>query len=76
MACAAWREALHEPAAYPEPTSTVEVRETHISLVFLTDDYVYKIKKPVDLGFLDFPTLEQRRFFLRARARVESSPQF
>jgi aminoglycoside phosphotransferase family enzyme/predicted kinase len=63
MVCAAWREALHEPATYPEPTSTVEVRETHISLVFLTDHYAYKVKKPVNLGFLDFSTLEQRRFF-------------
>lgn len=57
------REALSNAAVYPEPTTTVEVRETHISLVFLTDHYAYKIKKPVDLGFLDFSTLEKRRFY-------------
>jgi aminoglycoside phosphotransferase family enzyme/predicted kinase len=63
MDIAVLREVLQDPALYPEPTATVEVRETHISLVFLTDRYVYKIKKPVDLGFLDFSTLDQRRFY-------------
>jgi aminoglycoside phosphotransferase family enzyme/predicted kinase len=63
MDIAGLREVLQDPAVYPEPTATVEVRETHISLVFLTDRYVYKIKKPVDLGFLDFSTLDQRRFY-------------
>jgi uncharacterized protein len=63
MDVAVLREALQDPAVYPEPTTTVEVRETHISLVFLTDRYAYKFKKPVDLGFLDFLTLEQRRFY-------------
>jgi uncharacterized protein len=63
MDIAVLRETLQDPAVYPEPTTTVEVRETHISLVFLTDLYVYKIKKPIDLGFLDFSTLDQRRFY-------------
>jgi uncharacterized protein len=63
MDITAWREALQDPAVYPEPTTTVEVRETHISLVFLTDRFAYKIKKPVNLGFLDFSTLDQRRFY-------------
>jgi aminoglycoside phosphotransferase family enzyme/predicted kinase len=63
MTSTALREALHDPAIYPAPTTEVVVRETHISLVFLTDYYVYKIKKPVELGFLDFSTLEQRRYF-------------
>ena len=63
MDIAALREVLQDPAVYPEPTSTVEVRETHISLVFLTDHYAYKIKKPVSLGFLDFSTLDQRQFY-------------
>jgi hypothetical protein len=49
--------------AYPDPTRKVEFTETHISLVFLTDDYVYKIKKPVNFGFLDFSTLEKRKHF-------------
>jgi aminoglycoside phosphotransferase family enzyme len=63
MDSAVLREILQDPAVYPEPTTTIEVRETHISLVFLTDRYVYKIKKPMDLGFLDFSTLDQRRFY-------------
>jgi aminoglycoside phosphotransferase family enzyme len=56
-------EVLQQPDIYPEATSKVEVYETHISWVYLTDRYVYKIKKPLDLGFLDFSTLERRRFF-------------
>ena len=63
MTSAALREALHDPAVYPERTTEVDVRETHISLVFLTDRCVYKIKKPVELGFLDFSTLAKRRYF-------------
>jgi uncharacterized protein len=63
MDIAVLREVLQDRAIYPEPTTTVEARETHISLVFLTDRYAYKIKKPVDLGFLDFSTLDQRRFY-------------
>ena len=38
-----------------------ELRETHISWVFLTDRDAYKVKKPVSMGFLDFSTLEKRR---------------
>jgi hypothetical protein len=57
--------ALLEPAAYPEPTSTVELIQTHISWVFLTDRYAYKVKKPVDLGFLNFTTLWRRHYYLK-----------
>lgn len=56
--------ALLEPAAYPEPTSKVELIQTHISWVFLTDRYAYKLKKPVDLGFLNFTTLRRRHYYL------------
>lgn len=55
--------AMERPDFYPHPVSAVEKRETHISKVFLTGQFVYKIKKPVDLGFLDFTTLEKRRHF-------------
>src|SRR4029077_4364334 len=48
----------------------VELIETHISWVFLADDHVYKIKKPVDLGFLDFTTLDKRRFFCAEEVRL------
>jgi aminoglycoside phosphotransferase family enzyme/predicted kinase len=53
--------ALREPARYPHPVARVELVETHISWVLLAGDYAYKLKKPLDLGFLDFSTLEARR---------------
>jgi hypothetical protein len=55
--------AMASPAFYPHPVAQVRRRETHISLVFLTGAQVYKLKKPIDLGFLDFRTLERRRHF-------------
>lgn len=54
-------EALQNPALYDHPVHGFRVLETHISWVLLTGDYAYKIKKPVDLGFLDFSTLDRRR---------------
>ncbi len=57
--------ALQLPETYPadaQPES-IEVRETHSAIVFLAGDYAYKMKKPVDFGFLDFTTLEKRRHF-------------
>ncbi len=48
----------------------VEVRQTHISVVFLAGDFAYKIKKPVQLGFLDFSTLERRRHFCEEEVRL------
>jgi aminoglycoside phosphotransferase family enzyme/predicted kinase len=56
-------EAMLQPGFYPEPTRRVRRRETHISTVLLTDQMVYKIKKPLNLGFLDFTTLELRRHY-------------
>lgn len=52
---------LKTPAAYPHPVDAVEHRQTHISHLFFAGDYVYKVKKPVDLGFLDFTTLAKRK---------------
>ena len=54
-------ERMSDPAFYPEPTSAVEVVQTHISYIFLTDTLAYKVKKPVDFGFLDYTTLARRR---------------
>ena len=54
---------LGDPAAYPRATMRVESRETHMSWVFLTDDRVYKLKKPVRYPFLDFSTLSRRQFY-------------
>ena len=56
-------EALMNPEAYDEESGEIELIQTHISFVFLTKKFVYKVKKAVDLGFLDFTTLEKRRFF-------------
>jgi aminoglycoside phosphotransferase family enzyme len=56
-------EALMKPEAYDEEPSRIELVQTHISFVFLTSNFAYKVKKAVDLGFLDFTTLEKRRFF-------------
>ena len=61
MTVAALHQALANPGMYPEPTTRVEVRETHISLVYLTDHYAYKVKKPVNFGFVDYSTLAQRQ---------------
>ena len=54
---------LENPASYPHAPDDVTIVQTHISYVALVPPYVYKIKKPVDLGFLDFTTLEQRRHY-------------
>jgi len=50
---------LLRPEVYDHPVKRIELIETHISAVILTGDFVYKIKKPVDFGFLDFSTLEK-----------------
>jgi aminoglycoside phosphotransferase family enzyme len=57
------KTALLDPAVYPDRPERVDFTETHISLVFFTGTYVYKVKKPVDFGFLDFTTLRKRRRF-------------
>jgi uncharacterized protein len=51
--------------AFPEATATVQLLETHISWVFLTDRFVYKLKKPVQYDFLDFSTLALRHHACR-----------
>lgn len=62
--------ALSDPAAYPMPAAKIDVRQTHISVVFLAGDFAYKVKKPVALGFLDFGTLEKRRHFCEEEVRL------
>jgi uncharacterized protein len=63
-------QALSAPAAYPYPVGVVEVRQTHISAVFLAGPYAYKVKKPVNPGFLDFRTPAQRRHFCEEEVRL------
>lgn len=60
---------LLNPALYTPPAA-VELLETHISWVLLAGNYAYKIKKPVDFGFLDFSTLERRRHFCFEELRL------
>ena len=54
--------ALRDPKRYPHPARNVQLIETHISWVLLAGDYAYKIKKALDLGFLDYSKLDARRF--------------
>ncbi len=61
---------LLQPDAYPHPVRGLHLRETHVSYLFFTGDTVYKVKKPVDLGFLDFTTLERRRHFCRREVEL------
>lgn len=64
-------EDLLHPDAYPDPRpKAVELRETHISAVHLLEADVYKVKKPVNFGFLDFSTREQRRAACEAEVRL------
>lgn len=61
---------LRNPAPYPHLVRRVELVQTHISWVLLTGSYAYKIKKPVNLGFLDFTTLAARRHFCEEELRI------
>lgn len=61
---------LGDPAIYAGATRQVEVRETHMSWIFLTDSRVYKLKKPVRNSFLDFSTLARRHFFCLEELRL------
>jgi aminoglycoside phosphotransferase family enzyme len=56
---------LSNPEALPDETKRVSLVQTHISFVVVADRFVYKIKKPVNFGFLDFLTLEKRAFYCR-----------
>lgn len=63
-------EALKNLKCYPHPVSRVTLVETHISWVLLTGKFVYKIKKPVQFKFIDFSTLEKRRWFCEEEVRL------
>ena len=58
-------EALQNPEIYPEKPEKVELLQTHVSAIFIVGEHVYKVKKPVNFGFLDFTTLEKRKYFCR-----------
>ncbi|MEK7876199.1 MAG: AAA family ATPase [Pseudomonadota bacterium] len=61
---------LCNAACYPHPVGRIDILETHISWVILTGCYAYKIKKPVNLGFLDFTTLASRRHYCEEEVRL------
>jgi len=61
---------LAEPSRFPHPADSVERIETHISTLLLAGDHAYKIKKPLDLGFLDFSALESRERFCAAELEI------
>lgn len=56
-------DSLSKPETYPDKPSSVEVMQTQMSFIFLTGKFAYKIKKPVNLGYLDYTKLENRKFF-------------
>lgn len=64
------KRALLDPKIYPDQPRVVEFIETHISLLFLTGNHVYKVKKPVNFGFLDFTSLEKRKLFCDEEVRL------
>jgi aminoglycoside phosphotransferase family enzyme/adenylate kinase family enzyme len=62
--------ALSDPHIYPEPASSVKFIQTQMSCVFLTGEYAYKIKKPVNLGYVDYTTLEKRLYFCEQEIKL------
>src|SRR5262245_16259955 len=63
-------QALTNRSVYEHPTTDITVLQTHISWIVLTGPYAYKIKKPVNLGFVDFSTLAKRHFFCQEELRL------
>jgi uncharacterized protein len=63
-------QALLKPECYAHPVQRIRLVETHISFVLLTGQYAYKIKKALDLGFLDFSDLQKRRFYCHEELRL------
>jgi aminoglycoside phosphotransferase family enzyme len=62
--------ALKNPRAYPEPPGKIEAVETHMSWVFLTPEFAYKLKKPVRYAYLDFSTLAARARYCAEEVRL------
>lgn len=63
-------EAMERPDFYPHWTGKIEVLQTHISYIFIAGDFVYKVKKPLDLGFLDFTSLDKRKYYCHEELRL------
>ena len=67
---ATWVQGLQNPECYLHSVDQVKLVETHISWVVLTGFYAYKIKKPLKYSFVDFSTLEKRRWFCEEEVRL------
>ena len=63
-------QGLLRPAVYSHETDSIRLVETHCAWVVLTGQFVYKLKKPVNFGFLDFSTLEKRHFYCEEEVRL------
>src|SRR5690606_27402796 len=63
-------EQLRDPAIYPEKAESVEILQTHLSVVVLSGDRAYKFKKSIHLPFADFTSVEQRRHFCEEELRL------
>jgi len=59
-----------QPDFYPHKTKDIALIQTHISWLILAGDYAYKVKKPVNFGFLDFTDLEKRRYFCQQELQL------
>jgi aminoglycoside phosphotransferase family enzyme/predicted kinase len=63
-------QALLNPQIYPDKTPKVDLMQTQMSFIFLTGKHVYKIKKAVNLGYLDYSTLEKRHYFCKQEVEL------
>ncbi len=63
-------DALNNPACYPHPVDGIQVIESDLAWIVLTGDFAYKIKKPLDLYYLDASTLEARRILCETEYRL------
>jgi hypothetical protein len=63
-------ESMSKPEFYPHKPDSVELIQTHISFIFIAGDFVYKVKKAVDFGFLDFTTLGKRKYYCDEEVRL------
>ncbi len=61
---------LLNPSSLPDKTEKVSLVQTHISVVFVADEFVYKVKKEVNFGFLDFSTLEKRNYYCHQEIKL------
>ena len=61
---------MSRPEFYAHPTEQVELIQTHISYIFIAGNFVYKVKKPLDFGFLDFTSLDKRKHYCQEELRL------